>query len=52
MRIASRRIKIYRNIRNVDLQYNKNFDKLVSAEAKDFIDKILKVDPNQRPSLL
>ena len=44
--------EIYRNIRNVDLQYSKDFEEKVSGEAKDFISKILKVDPNERPSLL
>ena len=28
---------IYRNIQNIDLCYNKNYEEIVSSEAKDFI---------------
>ena len=39
---------IHKNITNVDLQYNANYEELVSPLAKDFITQILKVDPKQR----
>ena len=32
---------IYNNIRNVDLQSNRNYETIVSAQAKDFINSIL-----------
>ena len=43
---------IYKNIRNVDLCFNENYEKHVSAQAKDFIGSILKVEPSKRLSLV
>ena len=43
--------RIYSNIRNVDLCYNKDYEEHVSPLAKNFIEQILKVDAKKRPSL-
>ena len=41
----------YTNITNLDLQQNEAFEKVVGDLAKDFIKKILIVNPNQRMTL-
>ena len=43
---------IYRNIRNVDLCFNRTYQDQVSDLAKDFIGSILRSDPRNRMSLL